>query len=415
METREILIRLGISLGLGLLVGLQRERKGEELAGIRTFALLTLMGTLLALIGKQTANVWVVPAGAMALGAIMATGYSVKTRYKQQVVGLTTEIAALVMYGLGAYLAEGPQVVALVLGGAVVLLLYWKNVLHGFVQHMGDRDVSAIMQFVLIALVIWPVLPLERMGPHGFFNPFETWLVVVLVVGMSLIGYVLYKIVPPTASAILGGAIGGLISSTAATVSYSRRARSDPTSAPLAAQAIMMANTISVLRVIVLLSLFARERALPLVQPLAAMAGILALLTLVTFWLGRHAHAQLPPQGNPTELKAALLFAAIYTAVKFATAWGKAAFGTTALYIIGGVSGLTDVDAITLSMSDSARNQTVLDGIAWRVILVAVLSNLLFKGASVMVLGNARLKKWIASLFLAGMIGGIAIIFLWPG
>ncbi len=318
------------------------------------------------------------------------------------------------MYGLGAYLAEGDQVVALVLGGAVVLLLYWKNVLHGFVQRMGDQDVSAIMQFVLIALVIWPVLPREKMGPYDFFNPFETWLVVVLVVGMSLIGYVLYKLVPPTASAILGGAVGGLVSSTAATVAYSRRAKSDPSSAPLAAQAIMMANTVSVLRVIVLLSLFAQERALPLVQPLAAMAGILALLTVVTFWLGRHSHAELPPQGNPTELKAALLFAGIYTAVKFATAWCKAAASATALYIVGGVSGLTDVDAITLSMGDSARNQTIFVGVAWRVIVVAILANLLFKGASVMVLGNARLKKWVASLFLAALIAGLALIFVWP-
>jgi len=414
MDTLELLTRLGISIGLGLLVGMQRERKGEELAGIRTFALLTVLGTLLAICGRQLASPWLVPAGVVALGGIMATGYFIKARTQQKAVGLTTEIAALLMFGLGAYIADGDKMVAVVMGGAVFLLLYWKSVMHAFVQHMGDQDFSAIMQFVLIALVIWPVLPRERMGWYGFFNPFETWLVVVLVVGMSLIGYVLYKLVPPTASALLGGAVGGLISSTAATVSYSRRSRTDPSSAPLAAQAIMMANTVSVLRVIILLSLFAGDRVMPMVQPVAALAGILALLSLVTFWLGRHTHAELPPQGNPTELKAAFLFAGIYTVVKLATAWGKATVGATALYVVGGVSGLTDVDAITLSLGDSAGNHTVAVSIAWRVIVVAILANLLFKGASVMVLGNARLKKWVAGLFLAGLAGGIALIILWP-
>jgi uncharacterized membrane protein (DUF4010 family) len=144
------------------------------------------------------------------------------------------------------------------------------------------------------------------------------------------------------------------------------------------------------------------------------MAGILTALTFVTFWLGRHVHAELPPQANPTELKAALLFAGIYTAVKLATAWGKATFGATALYFVGGVSGLTDVDAITLSMSDSAVNDARLVNVAWRVIVVAILANLLFKGASVMVLGNARLKKWVAGLFLSALVAGVALIFIWP-
>jgi uncharacterized membrane protein (DUF4010 family) len=434
VDTRDILVRLGVSLGLGLLVGLQRERKGDELAGIRTFSLLTVLGTLLAFVGMDLSTPWVLPAGAVALGIIMAVGFYIKTRRNQHELGLTTEIAALVMYGLGAYLAKGDLLVALVLGGAVVLLLYWKQVLHGFVQHMGDQDVSAVMQFVLIALVIWPVLPREKMGPFNFFNPFETWLVVVLVVGMSLGGYVLYKLVPPTAGALLGGAVGGLVSSTAATVSYARRARSDPESVPLAAQAIMMANTVSVVRVMALLGLFLREDSLALVMPLGVMAGVMGLLTAATCWRGRHAHAAMPAQGNPTELKAALLFAAIYTVVKLGTAWGKATFGAVALYVVGGISGLTDVDAITLSISDSVRtfgaqaahaatgaatevagDLGVAPGLAWRVILVAILANLVFKGGTVMVLGNGRLKKWIAALFLCALAGGVAIIFVWRG
>jgi uncharacterized membrane protein (DUF4010 family) len=414
LDTRDVLIRLGISLGLGLLVGLQRERKGDELAGIRTFSLLTLFGTLLAFVGMQLDTPWAVPTGALALGILMAVGFYIKTRNNQNQLGLTTEIAALLMYGLGAYLAKGDLIVGLVLGGAVVLLLYWKEVLHGFVRRLGDKDVSAIMQFVLLALVILPVLPFQKMGPYDFFNPRETWLVVVLVVGISLGGYVLYRTLPPSVSAIVGGGVGGLISSTATTVSYSRRAGADPESAPLAAQAIMMANTVSVVRILALLVIVGGEPCFPLLQPVSVMAGLLAVLTLMTFWLGRHAHATLPPQTNPTELKAALFFAALYTVVKLATAWGKATFGAAALYVVGAISGLTDVDAITLSMSQSMRSDTVAANVIWRVIVIAILANLVFKGGCVLVLGSSRLKQWITGLFLIAICAGIVLIIVWP-
>jgi uncharacterized membrane protein (DUF4010 family) len=421
LDTRQTLLSLGISLGLGLLVGLQRERKGEELAGIRTFALLSVLGTILGLLGRAMGSngSWVVPAGALAVGLVLAVGAFNKARINQVEIGLTTEIAALVVYALGAYIAylDGDRlVVAIVLGGVIVLLLYWKDILHGFVKHLGDKDVAAIMTFVLIALVIWPVLPQDNYGPYNFFNPFQTWLVVVLVVGMSLAGYVLYKLVPPTASAILGGAVGGLISSTATTVSYARRSHNSASDSTLAAQAIMTANTISVLRVIALLALFTQSQIVPMLAPLAAMAGVMAALALLTFWMGRHEKAEMPPQGNPTELKGALLFAAIYTLVKLATAWGKATFGSgaaKALFVIGGISGLTDVDAITLSMSESARNGSVALDVVWRVVLVAVLANMLFKGGCVMVLGNARLKKWVGVLFGLAIAGGVVILVGW--
>lgn len=416
VTTSDTLITLGISLGLGLLVGLQRERKGEELAGIRTFALLTLLGTIAGLVAGDfgSSGVWIIAAGAIGVAILMAVGAFIKARHNAGEIGLTTEIAALVMYGIGAYLVDRDHwLIALVLGGGVVLLLYWKELLHGFVRHMGDKDVSAIMTFVLVALVIWPILPNQKLGWYGFFNPFETWLVVVLVVGMSLVGYVLYKLVPPTAGAMLGGAVGGLISSTATTVSYSRRAREDPASTVLAAQAIMMANTVSVLRVMILLAIFAGEKAGAMELPLGTMAGVMAVLCFLTWWMGRKEHTELPEQGNPTELRSALLFAAIYTLVKLATAWGKDAFGNNALFVVGGISGLTDVDAITLSMGQSSSNQSVAVDIAWRVIMVAVMANLIFKAGTVYVLGNRRLRGWITLLFAATFAAGVVILWLW--
>jgi uncharacterized membrane protein (DUF4010 family) len=323
-------------------------------------------------------------------------------------------VAALVVYGLGAYLVGGDRTVAVALGGAVALLLHWKDPLHGFVRKMGDRDMSAIMRFVLIALVILPVLPKRNYGPYETLNPFETWLVVVLVVGMSLAGYVLYKFVPPQAGALIGGAVGGLISSTATTVSFARRTASEPAAAALAAQAIMVANTVSVLRVVLLVFLFAGVSAWDMWLPLAAVAGVLVVVTGAAFGLGRGPADARVEQGNPAELKAALIFGGLYAAVKLATAWGRATFGASALYVVGALSGLTDMDAITLSISDMTRTGQATPGAGWRVIVVAILANLVFKGACVMALGSGRLKGWVAGLFGAALAGGVAVLLLLP-
>jgi uncharacterized membrane protein (DUF4010 family) len=415
LDTRETLIRLGISLGLGLLVGLQRERKGEELAGIRTFALITLFGTMTALVGDQVgpSGAWLIAAGALAVAVLMGVGGFLKARNDQLDIGLTTEVAALVMYGVGAFLAQGDKIVAVVVGAVVVLLLHLKTRLHGIVRAMGDKDMSAIMRFVLIALVILPLLPNQSFGPYNFFNPFKTWLVVVLIVSISFSGYILYKIVRPEVGSILGGAIGGLISSTATTVSYARRTKNDPKLTPLSAQAIMLANTVSVLRVMVLVGLFAGGAAPAFFGPLGVLAGVMAVLSILTFWIGRHQPAALPEHENPTELKSAVFFAALYSLVKLGTAWGAATFGASALYTLGALSGLTDVDAITLSMSDAAKSQSIAASLAGRVVIVAILSNLIFKAGVVFTLGNARLRKWMALLFGSAFACGLALLLVW--
>jgi uncharacterized membrane protein (DUF4010 family) len=176
----------------------------------------------------------------------------------------------------------------------------------------------------------------------------------------------------------------------------------------------MMANTVSVIRVSVLMVVIGGAACVPLLEPVGVLGGVFAILTALTFWMGRDSHGELPPQGNPTELKAAFLFAFIYTVVKLATAWGRDTFGDAGLYVVGAVSGFTDVDAITLSMSESANHATLSTGLVWRVIVLAVMANLVFKGGCVMVLGNGRLKKWIGSLYLAALAAGGALIFAWP-
>lgn len=189
MDLREILLKLGTALALGLLVGLQRERSDSRVAGVRTFPLITLLGAIAAL-ASAVLGTWLVAAGMFALAAMLVVSNVAKLRHGLNDPGTTTEIAALLMYGVGAYLMIGHTSVAVLVGGAVVLLLHLKQPMHRFIKAMGERDVTAIMQFALITCVILPILPDQTFGPYDVLNPRKIWWMVVLIVAISLGGYV---------------------------------------------------------------------------------------------------------------------------------------------------------------------------------------------------------------------------------
>jgi uncharacterized membrane protein (DUF4010 family) len=343
-----------------------------------------------------------------------ATGAAVRTLDGGQGPGKTTEAAALLMYALGAYLAVGDATAAIVVGGVVAVLLHWKQPLHRFVERIGERDIHAMMQFVLIALVILPVLPDQTFDPYQVLNPREIWRVVVLIVGIGLAGYVAYKLVGQKAGALLGGVLGGLISSTATTVAYARRTKSAPDAAALAALVIMIASSIAFVRVIVELAVVAPGILSQVVPPLGAMFVLMALLSTGSYFLSRGARDEMPEQENPAELKSALIFGAIYAVVIFAVAAAKEYFGTGGLYVVALLSGLTDLDAITLSTGRLAAENRLDIATSWRLILLAALANLVFKGGTVAVLGPRRLLGRIAALFGVAVVGGLLIFWLWP-
>jgi uncharacterized membrane protein (DUF4010 family) len=416
----ESFLQLAVALGLGLLVGLQRERTAREVAGIRTFALITVFGTLSAQLASALGG-WVVAAGFVATAGLLAAANLVWARThekngREAEPGQTTEFAALVMFAAGALVVLGPISVPVVLGGAVAVLLHLKESLHGMAGRIGERDFRAIMQFVLISLVILPVLPDRELGPYGVLNPFEVWLMVVLIVGLSLAGYVAYKLLGRDAGTALAGALGGLISSTATTASYARRSRGgeQERGAFLPALVVMIASTVVYARVLVEVAAVAAFRFRDLAPPLAAMLGWAALVAAAGWWFGRGDASELPEQENPAELKGALLFGLLYAAVLLAVAWARDRFGTAGLYAVAVISGLTDVDAITLSTSRLVAGGAVEAATGWRAILLASLSNLAFKAGIVAALGTRRMLAWIGLLFGATVLGGAAILAFWP-
>jgi uncharacterized membrane protein (DUF4010 family) len=409
----DIYIRLAVALGLGLLVGLQRERVDSVIAGIRTFALISLFGAVCAQLAK-TYGGWILVVGFLATALLITAGNLVRIQTREAEPGQTTEFAALVVFGLGAWVVTGSMAVPVVLAGAVVVLLHFREPIHELVGKIGEKDLRATMQFVLIALVILPVLPDRDMGPYGVLNPYQIWWMVVLIVGLSLAGYVAYKLFGAGAGTVLAGILGGLISSTATTASYARRSRDNAELARLAALVIMLASTVVYGRVLVEIAAVARGRLLELGPPLAAMLGVCALVSGAAWLLGRDGDDELPEPGNPAELKAALIFGALYAAVLLAVAFARDRFGTAGLYIVAAISGLTDVDAITLSTSRLVQSSRLDPDTGWRAILLASMSNLGFKAGIVGALGSRALLGRIALLFGAAMAGGGLILWLWP-
>ncbi|HET9226332.1 MAG TPA: DUF4010 domain-containing protein, partial [Thermoanaerobaculia bacterium] len=252
------------------------------------------------------------------------------------------------------------------------------------------------------------------MGPYGVLNPYQIWWMVVLIVGLSLAGYVAYKLFGAGAGTVLAGILGGLVSSTATTASYARKSRENAELSRLAALVIMLASTVVYGRVLVEIAAVARGSLLDLAPPIAAMLGVCILVSLGAWLMGRDGDDELPAQENPAELKAALLFGALYAAVLLAVAFARDRFGTAGLYTVAAISGLTDVDAITLSTSRLVQEGRLDPGTGWRAILLASLSNLGFKAGIVAVLGAKALLGRIALLFGAAMGGGGLILWLWP-
>ena len=419
----QIWLHLGLALALGLFVGLEREQSGHS-TGIRTFPLITVFGACAALL-VDTLTAWFVPAGLVVLGAMFLAGSARRARQGgpedepdiegTQEPGTTTFVAALVMYVVGAMLMLGYAPVGVAVGGATAVLLHWKRPLHDFADQLGPTGYRAVYRFVLLAVVVLPVLPDRTYGPYDVFNPFQIWLIVVLIVGISVVGYILYKFVGARAGVVLGGVLGGIVSSTAATVAYARRAARAPSVSASAAVAIMIASTLSFVRIVAEVMVVAWEVRWVVVPKFGLLIAVMALASAVAYrgtdeFQGEHDHQ---PE-DPASLKVAVVFGVMYAIILFAVAATEQHFGDTGMYVLATISGLTDVDAITLSTAEMIEAGRVSEEVGWRMMLIGGISNMAFKGGVAAVVGGRRLFYQIAVLFGVTLITGLGILLFWP-
>jgi uncharacterized membrane protein (DUF4010 family) len=415
-DRAEIFERLGVSVLLGLLVGLQRQHADPSIAGLRTFALITVLGTICG-IQSTTLGPWLAAAGFVGVITLIVVANALRLRVNANDAGITTESAILVMYAVGVLLGVAPpenEIVAVACGGGVAVLLQFKPQLHSFVRQLSDTDLVAIMKFVLIAFIIYPLLPDAAYGPFEVLNPRAIWLMVVLIVGISLGGYIVSRFVGREAGIVAGGVLGGIISSTATTVSYSRRAGKQPASAALAATIITVASVIVFVRVLTEIYVVAPQFLPSAAPPILTLMLVLSGLAFLLWSRTRRELGEPLVVEAPVELRSAIFFGVLYAVVLVGVSAGKAFLSDQWLFLVAAVSGLTDMDAITLSVARLVDVGRLEHRVGWQLIVTGSLANLLFKTGVIAALAGQELLRPIALTFGLTIVGGVGILALWP-
>jgi len=258
------------------------------------------------------------------------------------------------------------------------------------------------------------VLPDRTFGPYDVLNPFQIWLMVVLIVALNLIGYFGLRVATGRGGALASGVLGGLVSSTATTASFATRSRKHPGLVPATSVIILVASMIVYLRVLVETLAVAPSLLAELAGPLAAFVLLFAGVTAAYVTRLEGTTTAEVEAGNPAELRAALFFGAVYSLVIFVSAAVSDHFGETMLYPVAILSGLTDVDAITLSTARLFGEARIGADTAWRVIFLASLANLLFKASVVAVVGGAVLRRRLVPVLVGLSAAGVLLVVIWP-
>jgi uncharacterized membrane protein (DUF4010 family) len=385
-------VALATALAIGLMIGVERERSPSAKAGLRTFALVTLFGALSAIVAQRMDSAWVIAAGVLVVGAMIVAAYHRESNLEAD-PGTTTVIALLVAYLLGVLTAIGERQIAVMIAIATTALLYFKPEMRGVLERFSRRDLLSVLQFAVITFIVLPFLPNHGYGPYGALNPYRIWLMVVLVSGIGLAGYIALRLVGGKRGALYVGFFGGLVSSTATTLAYSR-VGTDPAARPLATRVILIANLVVLARVVVVASFVSPAFALKLAPVLGAAIVVGALLALA--FMRRNDTPEdmpVPETANPTELREAVGFGALFAAVLVLSAWLNDIAGSKGLYLVAVASGLTDVDAITLSTASLLEQGSTIPKVAVTTVAVALVSNQAVKLGFVMVRGGAGLFR----------------------
>ena len=407
-------LRFGAALALGVLIGLERERSKSEasFAGVRTFGLIALTGGVAAFLDMRLAQPWLAIGVFAAVAGLVTVSYAVTAQRGD--LGVTTEVSALLSFLLGFLCVSGYVVGAAGLAVASGGVLALKDWLHRIAGRIETADVEATLKFAIVSVIVLPLVPNQDFGPAPLdvINPYKIWLMVVLISGLNFASYLLVKMVGTEHGIGLTGLLGGLVSSTAVTLGFSQRSRQEPTQVPALALGILVAWTVMFFRVVVLVAAVHRGLAL---QTGIAMAAF-GLPSLAICWLlwrrQRSAGTATVSAGeNPFELGEAIRLGLLFGVITFVAKAAQVYLGDAGLYLAGAIAGLTDVDAIALSMAQLASSDAASSEPAFRTIVIAVAANTLFKAGMVAFLGAAGLRRII--LAATGVILVAAALSAW--
>lgn len=421
MPQHTLFYRFGVALFIGLLVGLQREFSYDEeakpnkktFAGVRTFTLMALAGCTAAYVSQLQESAWVFFGIIIVLGGLIGISYFISASRGE--TGVTTEVSAILIVLVGALAFWDEMALAVALGVVTTALLSLKGELHRFAERISREDILATLKFAIITAIVLPVLPNQSFWPAPFdvLNPYKIWLMVVLISGISFLGYVLVKVVGSQRGVGLTGLLGGLVSSTAVTLSFSQRSQKNTQLAKPFALAITIAWTVMFVRILVVVGALS----LPLLRvvwlPITAACVAGMAYGIYLYFSPRLDDIDEVSVTNPFELGPAVTFGLLYGLILLISRAAQLYFGDTGVYISSILSGLADVDAITLSMTELSSQGTLSLETAARAITFAAMSNTVVKGSIVLSSGSPSLRRAFAPAFFLILLTGVSVaIFL---
>lgn len=410
----DLILKFLISFAIGALIGIERERtqsKIKEFAGIRTFMLIAVLGTLSAFISIFYSNFLII--AFIGLTIIVGLSYIVSTRDNGD-IGITTEVAAIITFCLGAlcYIDDGIKI-APIIAIIITTLLAIKPHLHTFARKISEKEMVNTLKFLIVAFVILPLLPDQAMGPLGVFNPYQIWLMVVFISGISFAGYILMKFIGAERGLSATGVIGGLVSSTAVTTAMAARVKENNLVMRAAVFATVIASSMMFLRVLFEVSVINPSLIGLLIYPMISM-GLLGIILGFIAWKATkvwNIDTDIKLE-NPFSLKPALIFGLLFILILFASKAADIYFGSAGIYIASIISGVADVDAITISMAFLARD-TISPETAVTAITLASISNTIIKFLIALFFGTRKFGQLIGIIFAVIIaIGLIAVIFV---
>lgn len=413
----DLFLRFGAALVIGFSIGLQREfshgGSGKNIpAGERTFALLALSGCLAAMASAQFDEPLIFVGLLLAVGLLLVVGYYFKAN--KQHVGMTTEIAILVTVLLGGLCFWNYIGLAVALGVATTVILSLKLETDRLVTALTREDVQAALQFAVISAVVLPVLPNQALLPPPFdvLNPFKIWLMVVLISGISFLAYVLIKWMGSEQGIGLSGLLGGLVSSTAVTLSLSARSKRETRLSRAFGFAILLAWAVMFARVLFQIALVNMELVSAVWVPLS-LAGVVGLLYAFYLYAARRNSGESQVQfTNPFDLRAALRFGLLYAFVLLLSRSAQLYLGEAGVLLSSFLAGFSDSNAITLSLSELSKSGGLSLGIAAEGIVIATMTNTLFKGGIVLTSASPALRKAVWPGLVLVVLVGIGSAYL---
>lgn len=404
-----------VALLVGLLIGLDRERsearkQKSSMGGVRTFPLLALLGALSSLLQPRL-GLW--PLG-LAFGGVITIVAVAYVRSSASGLGSTTEMAALVTFVLGVFAGQGALLLAGAVGVVVAVLLVAKLRLERVSRSMSEEEITATLELAVISAIVLPLVPNRSYGPWGGLNPFEVWLIVVLVSTVSFAGFVAMRLWGLHKGLLVAAFVGAMVSSTAVTLAMAERSRRSPELARAPAAGAVMASTLMCVRVGVLATAFAPALAPRLWPALAVMALVGAVCTV---WLLRArrdpgASEAAPHLANPSSVKTALTFGLVYAAVGFAVSGLQALLGNAGTLLAAVVSAIVDVDAISITLARQAGQDEGRRALLALAVAVAAITNTLVKGGIAGAAGRGRFRILVGAALGAMSLAGAAVALL---